>query len=78
MVNNIYSHQFTHAATVLTTFIENPKEKSEDLINKVYNNNNLLIKFTQLLSSDYSLDFVKSILLNEEFKKTLKKIRGDI
>lgn len=75
MVDN-FTHQFTHAATILTSFsLRN--ESSEDLVKRVSNDATLLHNFTKLLSTDYSVDFVRALLLNEQFIITLKNIRGD-
>lgn len=75
MVSN-FTHQLIHAATILTTFAI-PNESNDSLINRVISDNNLIIEFTKLLSSDYTIDFVRALLLNNNFKETLKNIRGD-
>lgn len=71
-----YSHQMTHAATVLLAFSK-PNETSEQLIERVSNDSDTLLEFTKLLSNDYTVYLVKSILSNDEFKRTLKNIRGE-
>ena len=72
-MNSLYDHQITHIATMIS-MLRHSDETSQQLVSRILSDNDLLVQTQRLVSTEYTIDFIRAILLNPEFQNLLDKM----